>query len=138
MNGIKILQYSVFSFLFFGLEPTIRKDIWMRTTLATVMLIFRECHSESYLVAAIFIVCFRQLRVTLTVAFQKKPNSWIFCEHESTYFLILSWAIIMKWISRKVSEKLYKDPSLHFKEHFSNIEGDISLVLSASSSVQQT
>ena len=47
----------------------------MRTTLATVMLIFRECHSESYLVAAIFIVCFRQLRVTLTVAFQKKPNS---------------------------------------------------------------
>ena len=65
----------MFSFLFFGLEPTIRKDIWMRTTLVTVMLIFRECHSESYLVAAIFIVCFRQLRVTLTVAFQKKPNS---------------------------------------------------------------
>ena len=49
-NGMKMLWYSVFSFLLFWLDPTVRKDIQMRTTSAIVMVIFQKCHSENYLI----------------------------------------------------------------------------------------
>ena len=66
--GMKTLWYSVFSFLFFYLEPTVRKDIWVRTTSVTVKVIFQKCYSESYLVTAMFKVRFQQLRATLKTA----------------------------------------------------------------------
>ena len=50
---LKVLWYSVFSFLFFRLEPTVRKDIWIRTNSVTVMVIFRKYHTASYLITAI-------------------------------------------------------------------------------------
>ena len=48
-----IMVFCVFIFIyFFCLEPTLRKDTWKRATSATVMVIFRKCYSESYLITA--------------------------------------------------------------------------------------
>ena len=103
---MKMLWFSVFSFLFFSLEPTVTKDIWMRATSFTVMIIFRECHSERYLITAIFIVRSQQLRATLTAAFWMTPDSWRFYGRGSTYVLIFLGETIMKWISTKMPTKL--------------------------------
>ena len=59
----------VFIFFFFCLEPALRKDTWIRMTCVTVMVIFRKCHSKSYLITAMFRVPSQQIRGTLTTAF---------------------------------------------------------------------
>ena len=95
-----------FPFYFFCLKPTVRKGIWMRTTSITVMVIFQKCHSENYMIAAMFKVRSQQLRPTLTRASWKASNSWRFYGHGSTCVLILSLAIIMKGKLTKVPGKL--------------------------------
>ena len=52
LNGMKMLWYFVFSLLFFCLELTVRKEIWMRANSITVLVIFRKYYSESYLITA--------------------------------------------------------------------------------------
>ena len=55
----------VFIFIFFYLEPTVRKRLReqydIRTTRVTVMVFFRIFHPESYLITAIFEVSSQQL-----------------------------------------------------------------------------
>ena len=68
-DAMKMLWYSVILFLFFCLESMLRKDIWMRVTSGTVVVIFRKCHPESFLIAAIIKVRFQQLRDISTAAF---------------------------------------------------------------------
>ena len=51
---MKMLWYSVFSFLHFGLDWTVRKVSWMEVTLVFIMAFFWKYHSERYLVTAIF------------------------------------------------------------------------------------
>ena len=43
------LWYFVFSFLFFGLEPTVRKSTWMRTTSVALMVVFLKIFSKLFL-----------------------------------------------------------------------------------------
>ena len=44
-----MLWYFVFSFLFFGLEPTVRKSTWMRTTSVALMVVFLKIFSKLFL-----------------------------------------------------------------------------------------
>ena len=44
-----MLWYFVFSFLFFGLEPTVRKSTWMRTTSVALMVVFLKIFSKFFL-----------------------------------------------------------------------------------------
>ena len=61
------MVFRVFSVIVFYLEPTVRKDAWMRTTSVTVMIIFsKKWNSQIYLITAIFKVPSEQLRGTLT------------------------------------------------------------------------
>ena len=46
--------FFFFTFFFFWSEPTVRKDIWMRAAFVTIMVTFQKCHSESYLITAMF------------------------------------------------------------------------------------
>ena len=43
----------IFTFFFWS-ETTVRKDIWMRAAFVTIMVTFQKCHSESYLITAMF------------------------------------------------------------------------------------
>ena len=49
---IMLWRRSVFSFLFFCLEPTVKKNTWMGTISVTVMVIISKCYSEIYLISA--------------------------------------------------------------------------------------
>ena len=61
------MVFRVFSVIIFYLEPTVRKDAWMRTTSVTVMIIFfKKWNSQIYLITAILKVPSQQLRGTLT------------------------------------------------------------------------
>ena len=51
---------------------------------------FRNCHTESSLIIAMFKVPSQRLRGTLTTAFLKAPLSWRFYEQGLRYMLILS------------------------------------------------
>ena len=62
-------QYFVISLLLFSLEPTVSMDTCMRTTSITVMVNFRKCYSEGYLITAMFKVRSQQLQGTLTIEF---------------------------------------------------------------------
>ena len=128
MNGIKMLWFFHLSFFcFFFLEWTVRKDIWMRTTSVTVIVIFWKRHSERYLIIAMFKVCSQQLRVISTTEFRKAPYSWRFVRHGLTYVLILSWAN-MNQNSKKLPGKLSVAQKFQpdFDEYCTKIE-DISL-----------
>ena len=78
-----------FCFVLFCLEPTVRKDIWIRTTSVTVTVIFPKYHADcsygTYLITAMFKVRSQQLQATLTAAFWKTSDSWRFYRHGSTY-----------------------------------------------------
>ena len=76
---------------YFYLEPTVRKDTWMRTASVTVMVTFSKVAfwkllDHSY----VQIVPSQQLQGTLTTAFWKIPYSSIFYGHGSTCVLNLS------------------------------------------------
>ena len=62
---------TCFHFLFFCLEATVKKNTWMRVISVSVMIIFSECCSASYLISAMFKVLTQQLRGTLTMAFER-------------------------------------------------------------------
>ena len=62
------MVFSVFIFLI-CLEPTVRQNIWMRTISVTVMVIFKKCYSQRYLIVAVFKSRCQKLRATLTTAF---------------------------------------------------------------------
>ena len=47
---------------------TVRKDIWIRTTSVTGMVVFRKDYSKSYLIRAMFKVRSEQLQAMLTAA----------------------------------------------------------------------
>ena len=129
------MVFRIFLFILFCLTTPVRKYISMRTTSVTVVMIFRKCHSESYWSQ----LCWKFVLSNYKPhwqqpAFRKTPNSWRFYGYRS----FLSGEIIMKQISTKVPRKLHKNLSLHFEEHFTNIEHDISHFLNSSFSVQQT
>ena len=124
---MKVLWYSVFSFLFSCLEPTIRKYIWMRTTSISVMVIFWKCHPESYLFTAMFEVPSQQLWGTLSTAFRKTPYNWRFYGHGWTYLTILSSKLEKtSWNENQrsclKSYKLHKNLNLHFEQHCTKID----------------
>ena len=107
----------IWHFYFFCLESTVRKGVQMETTSFTVINIFWKYYAESYLITGKFKVHSQQSLATLTIPFWNTPDSWRFCKHGSTCVHI-SWAITVKRM------KL----GLHFKEHFTNMEDDISLI----------
>ena len=88
LKWMKILWYSRFASLFFCLVMTVRKDIWIRTTSVTGMVVFRKDYSKSYLIRAMFKVRSEQLQAMLTAAIWKMPDSFRYYRHESTYLLI--------------------------------------------------
>ena len=122
LNGMKMLWCSVFSFLFFSLKPTVRKNIWVRTTSIIVMITFLKCHSESYLITVRLKVPSQQLWSTLTNCISNTPYNWGIFGHGSTYLLILS-----SWLEKTScnknqrscleSYKLHKNSSLYFAQH---------------------
>ena len=81
LNGMKMPWYSLCSFVFFvqNLEPTVKKDTWMRTTSGTAMMIVWcgevVCHSGGNLITAIFRVPYQQLQGKLITAFSKTSYS---------------------------------------------------------------
>ena len=102
----------------FCLELTVGEQL-MRTTSVTIMVFFSKVPFWNYLITAIFKVLSKQLRGTLTMAFETKPYSWRFLGHGSTQELIISWVIFLKRKSTKVPGKLFthNNPSLLFEEH---------------------
>ena len=89
------MVFGVFIFIF-SLEPILRKNIWMKTTSVTFVVISQKCYSESYFIIAWFKFRSQHLRGTLTRAIWKILYSLRFYWHGATYVLILSWANIMK------------------------------------------
>ena len=74
---------------YFCLEPTVRKDTWVRTTSVTVMAILFESSilKVSYLTTAILKVPSQELQAASKRRFWKIPYSWIIYGHGSTYAL---------------------------------------------------
>ena len=100
-------------------------------TSVIVVVIFWKYHSESYLTADMFEVPSQKLWDTLTTAFWNTPYNWTFCEHGSTYVLIVSSRLEKtSWNENRrnwlKSYKLQKNPSLHFEQHCTKI-GHMSL-----------
>ena len=65
------MVFCVFMFLFqfFCLEETLGEDTYMRATSATVLVFFRKCHSESFLISTKLTFLLHNYEVTLTTAF---------------------------------------------------------------------
>ena len=125
------MVFRVFIFIFFCLEPTLRKDILMRMTSVTVIVVFWKYYAESYLITAVFKVRSQQSLATLTAVFWKMPDSWRFYRHGSTCLLIFVGQFSWSGYQRKCVQNyhLRKKPGLYFKEHFTSMEDDISLIL---------
>ena len=104
---MKVVWYFMFSFLFFCLEPPVRKKTWMRTVSITVMVIskvlFWKLLDHSY-VQSFFSAIMRHTDNDIW----KTPHSWRFYGHGSTYVLFLSWANIIQQKSTEVSGKFRK------------------------------
>ena len=110
---MKVPWYSVFSFLFFCLEPIVKKNIWMRTISVAVMVIiskvlFWKLLDISKNISDISYVQSTFLTFTRHIdnAISKTPCSWRFYGNRSTCVLILPWVNIMKRKWAKVSRKL--------------------------------
>ena len=102
------MVFRVFIFIFFCLEPTLRKDTWMRVISATVMMIFSKVPSWK-LPGRIYVLSFfstftrhfstcilkgiLQLKI-LRTCIKIRANSFI-----------KTWVNIMKWKSMKVPLK---------------------------------
>ena len=120
---MKVPWYSVFSFLFFCLEPTVKKNIWMRTISVTVMVIISKVLfwklldiskniSDISYVQSTFLTFIRHIENGIS----KTPCSGRSYGNGSTYVLILPWVNIMKrkWanVSRKLSVLQKPEPVL--------------------------
>ena len=144
-------------FIFICLKPTVRKDIWMRTTSVTVMVIFRKDHAESYLITAMFSLFstitnhignsilkdaqhlkilrtwiniklgLLEIKKKHTIISQMTSSILVQCSSKcSLIFQALKGASKCSLIIQ-ASEGAWKI-RLHFKEHCTNIEDDISLI----------
>ena len=102
LNGMKVPCYLVFSFLFFRLEPTVRKKTRMKTIFAMVIVVISK--------STILKITWSQLCLKFFLynnkAHCQTPYNWRFYENESTCVLILSWVNIMKQKSTKLFGKL--------------------------------
>ena len=108
LNSMNAMVFRVFIFIFFCLEPTLRKDTWMRVISATVMMIFSKVPSWK-LPGRIYVLSFfstftrhfstcilkgiLQLKI-LRTCIKIRANSFI-----------KTWVNIMKWKSMKVPLK---------------------------------
>ena len=110
---MKVPWYSVFSFLFFCLEPMVKKNIWMRTISVTAMVIISKVLfwklldiskniSDISYVQSTFLTFIRHIESCIS----KTPCSWRFYGNGSTYVLLLPWLNIMKRKWANVSKKL--------------------------------
>ena len=110
---MKVPWYSLFSFLFFCLEPMVKKNIWMRKISVKVMVIISKVLfwklldiskniSDISYVQSTFLTFTRHIDNGIS----KTPCSWRFYGNGSTYVLILLWMNIMKRKWAKVSRKL--------------------------------
>ena len=110
---MKVPWYSLFSFLFFCLEPMVKKNIWMRKISVKVMVIISKVLfwklldiskniSDISYVQSTFLTFTRHIDNGIS----KTPGSWRFYGNGSTYVLILLWMNIMKRKWAKVSRKL--------------------------------
>ena len=104
-----MLWYSVCSFLFFCLEPTLRKDTWMRVTSAAVMIIFSKVlfwklHNHNF-VQSFFPTITRHFDKSILkdILQLKILQTWIKIRAN---FFIKTLVNIMNWKSRNVSLKL--------------------------------
>ena len=120
---MKVPWYSVFSFLFFCLEPIVKKNIWMRTISVAVMVIISKVLfwklldiskniSDISYVQSTFLTFIRHIENGIS----KTPCSGRSYGNGSTYVLILPWVNIMKrkWAnaSRKLSVVQKPEPVL--------------------------
>ena len=125
---MKVPWYSVFSFLFFCLEPMVKKNIWMRTISVTVVIIILKVLFSNLLdisknisdisyVQSTFLTFIRHIENGIS----KTPCSWRLYGNGSTYVLTLPWVNIMKrkWanVSRKLSVVQKPEPVLWRKFH---------------------
>ena len=110
---MKVPWYSVFSILFFCLEPMVENNIWMRTISVTVMVIISKVLlwklldiskniSDISYVQSTFLTFMRRIENGIS----KTPCSWRFYGNGSTYVLLLPWLNIMKRKWANVSKKL--------------------------------
>ena len=104
-----MLWYSACSFLFFCLEPTLRKDTWMRVTSAAVMIIFSKVpfwklHNHNF-VQSFFPTITRHFDKSILkdILQLKILQTWIKIRAN---FFIKTLVNIMNWKSRNVSLKL--------------------------------
>ena len=99
---MKVLQYFVFSSLFFCLEPMVRENTYLvETASVTAMVNFLKLVDHSY----VHKLLLQELRDTLTKALELK-----ICRHGSTDVLILSWLVIMK---QKLTKRCLENYQLH-------------------------
>ena len=98
LNGMKMPWYSASSFIFCP-EPTIIKDIWMRTIPVTIMAIISNVLLWQLLVITYVKSYFSTITRQIHNGFWKTPCSWRFYGHGLTYVIILFWVNIMtqKW-----------------------------------------
>ena len=106
---------------YFCLEPTVRKDAWMRTTSVTVMAFFSKVPFWKLLdysyVQSSFAINTRHIKDSiLKDTLIKVFRTWI--NLRATSFINTS--VNMKKNRRRCLEKdqLHKNPSVHFEEHW--------------------
>ena len=110
---------------YFCLEPTVRKDTWVRTTSVTVMAILFESSilKISYLTTAYIQSSFSRITSHVEKKILKDTlqlnnlRTWI---NIHTKYFIKTLVNIMKQKSMTVPRKnnLHKNPSVHFEEHY--------------------
>ena len=91
MNGI-----PCFHLYFLCLEPTVRKNTWMRTISAKVLVIISKVPFWKLLDTNHIRSSFSTITRHIENGIWKTSYSWRFYGHESTCVLFLSWVIIMK------------------------------------------
>ena len=114
--GRKMSWYSLCTFLFFCLKPTVRKDTWRSTIFVTVMVIFSKVlfwklPYHSYVQSSVSTVTRRIENSILKDSLQLE--------------------ILRTWINIRANSletyQLHKNPSLHFREDCTKI-ANISIV----------
>ena len=127
LNGMNMPCYSVSSFIFRP-EPTITKDIWIRTIPVTIMAIISNVLLWKLLAITYVKSYFSTITRHIHNGFWKTPCSWGFYGHGRTYMIILFWVNIMtqKWtkLPWKLSVAQKSEPVLQKALH-----QDISLII---------
>ena len=103
---MKMPWYSLFSLLFFCLEPTIKTNNWMRMIPITIMVIISNVLFWKLLVITNIKSYFSTITRHIDNDFWKTSCSWRFYGHGWTYVTILFWVNIMTKNWAKVPWKL--------------------------------